>query len=271
MNARDEVIIEYSGQPNGWAKSGQLCPECQGGRTKEHSLRASVQDGWLSWVCFRNSCGFKGKHRLNGRAGAVDNDGTSTYTPQPRTIPLPDKWLTDLETMYDIEEGMFEWAGWELCENYKGLGPRIRMPILDSEGQPRADTWRAYDGSKPKAIITKRRQDQPTMCWYKSGLYGQILVVVEDQPSALRICASKVDSLALCGTLLSPDRIEEIKKQNYERVFLCLDKDATVTAIRMVALFRHKLAGLVVRPLEEDIKNMSEEDFALLLDEVMLP
>lgn len=272
MNHRDEVIIEYCGQPNGWAKSGQLCPECQGGRSKEHSLRVSVQDGWLSWVCFRNSCGFKGKHKLNGGMSAVDSPVSTVYTDVIRTVPLDEKWEDFLSVLYNIEPGMLQWARWELCEKYKGKGTRIRMPIFGPDFVASADTWRAYDGSKPKAIITKRNaKGRPTMCWYKSSLYGKNLVVVEDQPSALRVCAAKVDALALCGTLLSPDRIEEIKQQKYERVVLCLDKDATATAVKAVAMFRAKLKGLTILPLKDDVKNMTRQDFELFIDEVTLP
>ena len=271
MNVRDEIIIEYGNQPEGWAKSGQLCPACQGGRSKEHSLRVSVNNGRLSWRCYRDSCKFNGWWPVGNRHGAALQEN-ETYTPVVFTKPLDEQWLKFLSEKYHIEEGMLQWAKWELVPNYKNGGPRVRMPIIGPDNLTRADTWRSYqDGVMPKAIITKRFKDEITMCWYRDHRYGKTLVVVEDQPSALRLRAAHVDSLALCGTLISPDRVEEIKAQKYERVVLCLDNDATASAIKAVAMYRNKLKGFMILPLEEDVKDMSQEDFELLIDEVTLP
>ena len=271
MKARDEVIIEYGGKPEGWSKSGQMCPECQGGSKKESSLRISVQDGWLSWICFRDSCKFSGRHpTIHRREGIVDSE-PRTKTPVIVTTPLPDAERERLSKLYDIEEGMLLWAKWEYAPSYYGK-PRVRMPILDPNGFTRADTWRSYDeANQPKAIITKRFENEQAMCWYRPRKYGRTLVIVEDQPSALRVCAAHVDALALCGTLISPARITEIADQNYDRVILCLDKDATVTAIKTVAVYRNKLKTLVVRPLAKDVKNMDKEEFQDFIDEVSLP
>lgn len=271
MKARDEVIIEYANKPEGWAKSGQLCPECQGGTHKEVSLRVSVQDGWLSWICFRDSCQFSGRYPVIHRTKMVGNDEIMPRTPVVQSIPLPPQEAAYLSALYSIEEGMFQWAKWEYVPRYYNSGPRVRMPILGPDGMIRADTWRSYDPkASPKAIITKRFDNEQAMCWYRQRKFGRTLVIVEDQPSALRIAAAHVDSLALCGTLISVPRITEIAEQKYDRVILCLDKDATLTAIKTVCMYRNKLKTLVVRPLPKDVKNMGAEEFASFIDEVSL-
>lgn len=268
MDSRDLVIIEYSGMPDGWAQSGLICPECGGGSKKESSLRVSANNGWLNWRCYRDSCKFHGGYPTNKRGVRthVDKKPKQYYTPLC-SVDLPKELVTKFTQEFHIEEGMLEWAQWWWCPNYKGE-KRVRMPILGPDGRPRADTWRSYHGAEPKGIITKRADDAITTCWYRAGMYGKTLVIVEDQPSALRVCGANVDALALCGTLITPDRVEEIRKQDYDNVYLCLDRDATVTAIQSVVAFRERFKRLHVKALTKDVKNMSPGEFHKFIEEL---
>lgn len=78
-----------------------------------------------------------------------------------------------------------------------------------------------------------------------------------------------MDSIALLGTNLSEAKVEEIiATRKYERIFLCLDNDATSVAIKAVLKWKHKLPQLEVRGLGKDIKDMTDEEFQDFLQAV---
>lgn len=268
MNTRDFIILEYSHHRDGWAASGQMCPECHGGSSKEKSMRVSVNDGWLNWRCFRDSCKFKGGHRIGAPRISSSSDDRPAQSSAVRMIDMPDYLERTLYEKHLISDHAIEWAGWKYAPIYNGRGPRVCMPILDPDGVKRGYSWRSYNGESPKAIITKLKADSPMMCWYKAGKYANTVVVVEDQPSALRLWDQGVDTLALCGTLLTPDRIDEIKAQKYSNVILCLDQDATATAVKAVAWYRNKLPGMRILPLTKDVKNMTDVEMDSFLLEI---
>lgn len=267
MNSRDEVILEYSRKPEGWAGSGQMCPDCGGGSSKEKSMRVTVHNGWLNWRCFRDSCQFKGGYKI-GSPVSASQSGQARQHPVVELVNLPSHVERMLYDKYFITDHSIDWAGWKYAPSYNKGGPRVCMPILGPAGVKRGYSWRSYNGESPKAIITKLVPDTPMMCWYKASKYANTLVVVEDQTSALRLWDQGVDALALCGTLLTPDRIEEIKAQKYTHVFLCLDQDATATAVKAVAWYRRKLPSLKILPLNKDIKNMTEVEMDTFLLEI---
>lgn len=269
MNTRDSIILEYSHHRDGWAASGQMCPECHGGSSKEKSMRVSVNDGWLNWRCFRDSCKFKGGHRIGtARTGSDEGRQAPAAAAPVKLIDIPDYLERQLHEQHLLTDHSMEWAGWRYAPTYNGRGPRVCMPILSPDGVKRGYSWRSYNGESPKAIITKLKADCPMMCWYKAAQYATTLVVVEDQPSALRLWDQGIDALALCGTLLSADRIDEIKAQKYTSVILCLDQDATATAVKAVAWFRSRLPGMRILPLVKDIKNMTEVEMDSFLLEI---
>jgi len=273
VNARDSVVLNFASLAEGERKSGQLCPMCNGGSHREKSFSVSRNAGYLEFICFRASCPFKGRIALSG---AVRSDnGTQRAEPSPsayvKTGPLPTELEQMLAVKYGIDPGMFEWARWRFVSSYKGHGPRVAMPILDTDGNARGVNWRSYTGEKPKAIIERLKPQQEQMCWYRSRSHGTKLVITEDQPSALRVASQGVDALALCGTLLNLNRIYEIKQQSYKQVYLCLDDDATNVAISHAVLFKARLPQLRIMQLNDDIKDMDDVDFEMFIQEVSLP
>ena len=97
--------------------------------------------------------------------------------------------------------------------------------------------------------------------WYKWKRTSKILVITEDQMSAIKV-APHYHSLAICGTNLNEARIEEIQKQEkYERIYLCLDNDATYEAIKMQFKWRSRVPNMLVLGLQKDIKDMDDEEF----------
>jgi DNA primase len=75
--------------------------------------------------------------------------------------------------------------------------------------------------------------------------------------SACSISGS-ISSLALLGTNLLPEHIEQLRQ--FTEVIVCLDKDATRKAIDIAKkLCDHKIAARMV-PLPRDLKSMTNEE-----------
>lgn len=264
--------MTYGTLGEGARLAGQLCPDCEGGRSRERSMSVGRDDGVLWWKCYRASCGFKGSTKE--RSAGVHTAGVQANKERKnvgRVEALPDEWLEFLENKYAITEETIRLAGWRLCPDYDGRGPRVLMPVYGPDGLKRHENFRAYDGSLPKTLINRGESNEETISWYRWQKYNKVLVVVEDQPSAVRLAEAGVDSVALLGVLLSPPRLQEIKKQNYERVILALDNDATAHAVKLGWQLRARLPQLRIKALDKDIKDMSPEDFRLFVDEVSLP
>lgn len=69
---------------------------------------------------------------------------------------------------------------------------------------------------------------------------------------------------------LSDEKVEEIKKEGYEKVVISLDNDATYEAIKLQLKYRRQIKGLVVAGLGSDIKDMTEDEFETYLLENVL-
>lgn len=98
------------------------------------------------------------------------------------------------------------------------------------------------------------------MCWYKFKRKSDILVIVEDQVSAIKL-APHVHAVALLGTHISDAKAAEIAAGNYGTVILSLDPDAITTAIKLQLQWRTKIKNMFIVGIACDIKNMSDEQF----------
>lgn len=257
----DQIVNDYSYLAEGEAVGGQTCPECGGGRSRERSLRVSRYQGKLRAKCYRASCGW-----------TYSSSGISNVTTvqQPKELqpfrvvnqrPLSEEEKGMLSSKFQIEAGMFDWARWYKVDDvFNGFGPRFVLPILGPDGSVRGKTFRSWQGHLPKSMINKLSNEH-MMCWYKPQPYGKVLVIVEDQPSALRLAGAKIDALALCGTLINDARMSEIRQQGYDKVWLCLDDDATTLAFNEVARYKMRFKQLLIKPLKVDVKNMTPAQF----------
>lgn len=77
--------------------------------------------------------------------------------------------------------------------------------------------------------------------------------------SAIKL-APHCHTLALMGTHLSDDKVEEIVAGNYKHVKLSLDADAVGEAIKYQIRYKSKINGLLVAPIKKDIKNFNKEE-----------
>lgn len=98
------------------------------------------------------------------------------------------------------------------------------------------------------------------MSWHKAQRKSDVLVLVEDQVSAIKI-GQRCHAAALLGVHISDGKVEEILAGKYKSVVISLDEDATFEAIKLQLRLRSTIPGLIVRSLEKDIKNMNNEEF----------
>lgn len=276
MTPRDDVILSFSNLLEGQTSTSNLCPVCNGGRSRERSLSVGRDKG-LWWRCHRASCAWKGRDEYAGTtlAGA-DHDTVKGRTGVYTSTHIPTKLRDELCAKFSIDSETIRRARWSYTDSYQvrhadgGLssyGPRVIMPIFGPNGSIRGETFRSYSGHKKKAIINGIAGGE-MMSWYKWRKYGRILCVVEDQPSAVRLAEAGVDALALCGTTLNIDRILEIREQEYKSVWLALDNDAFNTAIGYANSLGKYLPSLKVKKLDMDFKNMPTELFTLNIQEL---
>ena len=79
---RDTILETYGGMVDDTSLSGQLCPRCEGGSSKEKSLSVAKKEGSLLWICHRSSCKFQGRENLIVVSGGLRNFG-----PGPEVTP----------------------------------------------------------------------------------------------------------------------------------------------------------------------------------------
>lgn len=269
MNSpRQHILMEYAGLPNGATLSGQLCPSCNGGQGSEHSMSVGRTDGLLWWRCHRNKCDFRGmyggKASASGLTKAEHVNGRWNYTTQP----LSKAWLDWLSSRFSLLNELVD-REWQWTDSYGG---RVVMPIRNERGITTAYTLRSYsdppEGGDIKQGFRKalihRVMEQAGQAWYQSCPYPSHLIIVEDQPSALRASTFMgVNAIALTGTHI-PEQLIDTIKYHYPHnpvVVVALDQDATAEAARQVITLRNNLSKLRLFSLNEDIKNMDEETF----------
>ena len=128
---------------------------------------------------------------------------------------------------------------------------RDRVVYIVKDGDKVIDaTGRTLGDNKPK-WLRYGTSKQPFVC----GL-ADIIFLVEDCPSACSV-SNTVTGIALMGTSLLDSHIQVI--QNYKKIFVALDRDATRKAVDIVRhLSNYVPTKLVV--LKKDLKNMEREE-----------
>ena len=102
---------------------------------------------------------------------------------------------------------------------------------------------------------------------YKIG-WGKIAVIVEDIPSACVV--SKLDDvvgISMCGTVLSEILYNYLLQESYDKVLICLDKDAALKSMHICATLKHQMKYVGVLFPERDLKNMDANQLEEFIDQ----
>lgn len=213
----------------------------------------------LWWRCHRNKCSFRGMHGAKvdrGSAPAVHTKGRWNY----EATPLPKAWLEWLSNKFNIPDDIID-KEWQWTDGYGG---RVVMPVRNHRNITTAYTLRSYDPEQGRKALIHRVMEETGQAWYQSCPYPSHVIIVEDQPSALRASLwTGVNTVALLGTHIPEDLLDRIKwAYNYIPVVLvALDQDATPEAAKYVVALRALYPRLRLWALQKDIKNMSEVEF----------
>jgi hypothetical protein len=162
-----------------------------------------------------------------------------------------------LLSRYDItRHHISKWGlGWDETTD------RLVLPTTDVRGERTGVTLRALDKRHPKSIS---HTEQGAMSWYTNHtatIPG--IIIVEDQLSAIR-ASDYLTSVALLGTHLSEENVDELRASNMRPVWLALDADAWSTAVRLSIQYRHRLPLRLVR-IPKDLKDHTQEELTELL------
>lgn len=251
---RDAMLMDYAYVGEDQVEGSQLCPSCKGGATGEKSMSVGRTNGLLWWKCHRNSCGFSGGARVGDSAGGGPKRQGMVYVVEP----LFDEMVDYLSTKFGIDSYTIQ-NTWMWTDNYSG---RVVMPIFDEHNRRCGDLLRSYYGQEPKALIN-RLDNYKGGSWYNNTKYPTHIVVVEDQPSALKLSAVPgVNAIALLGTSMSDELSNRIHAA-YPGipVVISLDQDATSTALLTVVNARRFIKNIKMITLNKDIKNMDTKEF----------
>jgi len=267
-----DVELEHSSLREGESRSGVLCPACNGGPTKEGSFSVSRSRGTLLYCCHRASCKFNGAIILTSAASRATR---GSETPRSRTyIPstqLDEEHVELLVEKFGLTRESIEFAGLRWIEANAGIySRRVCMPIYGPNLRERGASYRSYEGGNPKSLIRFHDNDAIALAWYISKRRSKAVVLVEDQISAIKL-SPYYDSAALLSTNLSMAKVKEIRERKYEKVFLCLDNDATSVAVQLAVSLKYKLPGLRIIGLAKDVKDYNPEELTAFLEKLNGP
>ena len=228
-------------------------------------MTVSSRDGSVVWNCYKASCPARGGKRVGYSVDAIKRK----YTPNPINgedmihrikTPLPELNASPVNHMPVIEymknnNLMAAYDDKAVNITYDPAKNRVLFWMNGGKGA----VGRTLSGAKPK--------------WLSYGDTTGVLavgkshigIVVEDAASACSVYTTgKYTGIALLGTNVSPLQRQQLTK--YDKLIICLDKDASNKAIRVA----RSLQGIIncsVRFLNEDLKYLNTSKILELIDE----
>ena len=236
----------------------EICPVCDGGSTREKSLSITMFEDGIKWKCFRASCGVKGTTMPEDNLCDIPVTTTmvkkSTF--EGHTKKLSEFHLQKIETLWSITNPDF----WYWTPEYGG---RIAMSIRSPKYRHRGWVLRDIRGMARQKALNFINEGEQGLSWYRRHKKGPT-VVVEDIPSAVR-AEKYMNSVALLGTGIGPDRALEIADYATRPVILALDQDATALSYQMGDMWKLLWDEVKVLPLRRDLKNETEDNLRRIL------
>ena len=229
------------------------CPLCG----KPNTFSVSDNGFERLWYCFHADCNTKGGTGINLTR---DNSSQAFVKKQDKEesaiidFVIPDTFVSlsrNINAENYVKQVHSYSAYLDGLADIRYDFQKDRVVYLVKDGDKVIDaTGRSLTNSKPKWLRYGTSR-QPFVCGIADNLF-----VVEDCPSACSI-SNIVTGMALMGTSLLDSHIQVT--QNYKKIFVALDKDATRKAVDIVRhLSNYVPTKLVV--LKKDLKNMEKEE-----------
>jgi hypothetical protein len=165
----------------------------------------------------------------------------------PRYFTADTRMLTDAQNTW-----FFETFGYEPPDLlYAPYLDRFVYAVRGPHGSHRGVIARSFSGAVPKSL-TYKYLDEPFLGWCSGSGGDGPLVVVEDWVSAEKVATAGFDTVALNGTLLNEERLEEIASVTASSVVLAYDPDAY--GVALIYQRRNPSDNLMVARLKVDLK-----------------
>jgi len=235
------------------------CPKCA-----QRTFTITRSEQGVLYNCYRNSCdlepGFIGVDKIaRERMGPPKQKQRNVrFYSRPIEVlsPTQKHWLCYRFTIEnkDIERAGIRWAP---------ADDKFVLPILDPRGYERGMDLHTWDKERDrKSIIYPHTPDGAMCSWYQVHPgRPRTVVVVEDIMSAIRVARlANHTGLALLGTALGADKLQELMNVNPAQVIIALDADATDTAYGIAWDNKLLFNRIRVAKLERDIKDMRSDE-----------
>jgi hypothetical protein len=254
MNPRDIIKRECAGL--GLEETlRMLCPFCEGGKQHEHSLSCKRAEAGVLYSCKRAKC---------GKSGLVG--GTAPYLSAKQLAGKIRSYLGALtELPHEIYLDKFEpfSISYETCTvegiKYAPELNRIYFPVYDHRHYQIGEVLRVVDpGVKPKVLTNKFSIDVPFCHVPLCSNVGSRVVLVEDMVSAIRV-SEVTPAIALLGTNIADDTVEQFRSIGIKKITLMLDGDAAgITAsLKLQSRLRPFFeTSVVLPPKHKDPKHL---------------
>ena len=265
ITCQDLVLQEGAGLEDGERSKHAMCPACGGGRNREQSFVVTRHGRFLFFMCYRNSCGVRGKVTPNGPLlSEPRRRPVRRYYGDP--VPLPTSSRQWLSRRLHLDERAMFVQGWRQDK----VNGRTYMPIFNHTGVQTGCVLRSWI-EVPKAItyFEDGYDDAPKIHFpIQNTREGFVpLVLVEDIPSSVRI-SEFIPCAALMGTHLAPEVVQYLARIGASRLVIALDADAKKKAIDMRNKYRLLFNQIDIMFIEKDVKDMNEKEFKEFIDRV---
>lgn len=267
-----EVELLAAGLPMGLSMRA-VCPACQGGSDRERSLSITRTSDGLKWHCFRSSCPEQGV--TTGGAYARTEAPTAKKPHEPYlgawyTLEEPDRdyFLDRFDLSYTDEIGWND-DGQYVLRILDRYGQRRGFNVRRGgwTGQPKEPRENAAKGTRPKTRTFLDRETDPNLSIHRPARKSPVLVLVEDQISAMKVAQSGRIGAALLGDGLNFAKIRELQQiKGVEQTIFAMDADATGRAFDMAQKWGLALPRARVMILTQDLKDLPRREVSSLLE-----
>lgn len=240
-----------------------VCPECGGGSSRATGLSLTKKEnGQIAFICFRDSCQIKGYIKSGEYTPPTEKEKKPK---KPREIKV-EKLLTEQHSSIpdEIETKILAKYNVSLTKHFcrwDDKSSRVLMPIFDDFFELKGYVARSYDGAEPKAL-TYRVEGYHGASWHQVGFIpSSHVIIVEDSISAMALVDLGIDAIALLGTNMAPETLQQLSEAFYDKVYIALDYDAFAKSVELIP----KLKNANVLALDKDVKDMSLEERKALI------
>lgn len=270
-NARKLVEMEALDLAVGESINGALCPFCNGGNSRERTFSVTRLADGIVHNCYRASC-------TEGRgfvptAGVLRTPGLSSPVKPDRPYHGEYRQLEEQDVRYFSERfdldlpaqgpvGVNEYGQYVMeVRNPMGLarGYVVRRRGWSGMAPPRPN--KIEEG--PKTRLYLNDSSQLGQSWYWQS--NEVVVLVEDQVSAMKAYQAGYTGVALLGTHLETRRVREIGTLRPKLVLIALDQDATAVAMGMARNWGLAFNKTRVVILERDLKDIARGEVTEVL------